>query len=110
MAASPAAEERGSSDAARKATPVFLAEEEADAAALRRLGARVQCVGDTVGSVGNDVIPIARSGGRELLIGMNLGGTGRFIERGANGSVEATVQGHTDPLGLLNEIAHDILA
>jgi AAA domain len=91
-----------------KATPVFLAQEEADAATLRRLGARVQCVGDTVGSIGNDVILIARGGGRDLLIGMNLGGEGRFLDLGANGSVEATVQGHTDPLGLLDEMAHDI--
>jgi hypothetical protein len=88
--------------------PAFLTRGEADAAVLRSLGARVWCVGDRVGLAETDVILIARGGGREMLAGMNLGLSGRFVDLGPNGSLQAFVEGRHDPLGSLDELAHDI--
>jgi hypothetical protein len=91
--------------------PVFLAQDEADAAVLRSLGATVMVIGDGMNGgdfSGDNVVFVARRNGRELLEGMNLKSTGRFLELGANGSVEAHIQGHPDPLRLLDESAHDV--
>jgi len=90
------------------ATPTFIAKNETDAAILRRLGARVWCVGDRIGGADGDVVLVARSGGRELLMGMNLAGTGRFLDLAPNASLETITLGHPDPSGLLDEMAHDV--
>ena len=60
------------------------------------------------GVADGDVVLIARGDGRDLLIGMNLAATGRFLDLGADGSLETLIQGHPEPLGLLDEMAHDI--
>jgi hypothetical protein len=72
---------------------IFLAQDPADAATLRGLDANVS---------------VARDGsGRELLKGMNLGLTGRFIDLGAQ-SLADFLQTADDPIGLLEEKAQDI--
>jgi hypothetical protein len=98
---------------ANPARPVFVAQEEADAATLRTLGATVTVIGDGINSTelsADNVVFVVRRDGREQLIGMNLGRTGRFLELGAGGSVEAYVDGHPDPdpLRLLDEAARDV--
>jgi len=89
--------------------PVFLVQKEADAALLRHLGANVFLVEDGIGRLqADDVVLIARGGARDLLLGMNLGLAGRFFDLGTNGSLATYVEGHPDPLGLLDASAHDI--
>jgi hypothetical protein len=91
---------------------IFLAHDPADAATLRELGANVSVVGERIGlgDSGADVILVARDGGgRELLKGMNLGLTGRFIDLGAQSLADYLQAANADdPIGLLDEKAQDI--
>jgi archaellum biogenesis ATPase FlaH len=88
---------------------IFLAQDPADAATLRGLGANVSVVGERIGLAdsGNVVLVARDGGGRELLKGMNLGLTGRFIDLGAQ-SLADFLQTADDPIGLLEEKAQDI--
>src|SRR5262249_8123758 len=91
------------------ASATFIATDPADADILSRLGASVRHVSELrPGVADGDVVLIARGDGRDLLIGMNLAATGRFLDLGADGSLETLIQGHPEPLGLLDEMAHDI--
>jgi hypothetical protein len=94
---------------ANGASPTFIATDPADADILRRLGASVWHVSELhPGAADGDVVLIARGDGRDLLMSMNLGATGRFLDLDADASLEALIQGHPEPLGLLDEMAHDI--
>jgi hypothetical protein len=88
---------------------IFLAQDPADAATLRGLDANVSVVGERIGLADSgNVVLVARDGsGRELLKGMNLGLTGRFIDLGAQ-SLADFLQTADDPIGLLEEKAQDI--
>src|SRR5262249_38758017 len=90
------------------AKPHFLVETEDDATLLGSLGASVSLVEQGIGGLaGNDnIVLIAHGNGCEQLQGMGLAGTGRFFDLGA--PIAEVVGDHPDPLGLLNEMAHDV--
>lgn len=96
--------------AATSLGPTYLATEPADVDVLRDLGAQVWRVGERAGMGDCNVILIARGGAIDLLRGMNLAGTGRYVDVGQNGSLAAYVAGlqSDDPLAVLNERACDI--
>jgi hypothetical protein len=89
--------------------PIFLAQEPADAETLREFGADAAATGERLGVAGENIILVAREGGRDLLKGMNLGLTGRFVETGRQ-PLAAYLQeiGSNDPIGLLDDTAQDI--
>jgi hypothetical protein len=89
--------------------PTFIATDLADADILRRLGASAWHVDELrPGGTDGNVVVIARGDGRDLLMRMNLGATGRFLDLDADASLETVIEGHPDPLGLLDEKAHDL--
>src|SRR5262245_11272011 len=93
------------------ALPAFLVQESADAALLRELGANVSLIEDGIGGAagGDNVVLIARGNGRELLQGMNLASTGRFINLESGASLaEFLCSREHDPLGCLDELARDV--
>ena len=99
--------EAGCSDGSGSIT--FLAQDRDDAATLRELGADVSLVGERIGIANENIILVAREGGRDLLKGMNLGLTGRFIETGGQPLAAYLLgTGTNDPIGLLDEKAQDI--
>lgn len=87
---------------------VYLVQGQADAARLRKVGAgNVLVVGEPANLADKDVILIAQSGGREQLIGMNLGRDGRFIDLDGQTLTEY-LEGRSDLLALLEQEARDI--
>lgn len=87
--------------------PTFLVQTAADAEMLRALGANVSIVGDRVGIADSNVILVVREGGRDLLKGMNLGLTGRYVEIGPQ-LLATYLQGSNDPISVLAESSRDI--
>src|SRR5262249_50041653 len=74
-------------------------------------GANVSVIGDPAGglSVDDDVIIIAREGGRDLLGSLNLRLNGRFIDIGRSVRLaELANGGDSDLLGLLDQRAQDL--
>lgn len=88
--------------------PVFLSDDEADVALLRKHGATAWRVGERIGIPDDNVILIARGDGRDRLKGMNLGLNGRFIDLGRSGSLDAYLTGKGDPIAVLDNDAQDI--
>lgn len=88
--------------------PVFLSDDDADVAFLRKHGATAWRVGERIGIVDENVILIARGDGRDRLKAMNLGLTGRFIDLGRRGSLEAALSGRDNPVATLDQDAVDI--
>jgi hypothetical protein len=88
--------------------PTFLVETPEDAATLRNLGADVVVMGEGPGMAPNAIV-ITRGDGRELLRGMNLAATGRFLDIEPGTSLaEFLCSREHDPLGCLDELARDV--
>jgi KaiC/GvpD/RAD55 family RecA-like ATPase len=92
----------------QSSAPHFLVEAEEECTLLRELGASASLIENGVGAlVGNgNIVLVAHGNGRELLQGMGLASTGRFVD--LKGSIADAVCGHPDPVGLLDEMAHDV--
>jgi hypothetical protein len=92
----------------QSSAPHFLVEAEADCTLLQELGASVSLIERGIaGLAGNDnIVLVARGNGREQLAGMNLASTGRFVDLRA--PLPEVIGDHPDPLGLLDQMAHDV--
>lgn len=93
----------------KRSAPIFIAQDDNDVAVLRMVGAEAYAVGERLSLAGDNIILVAREGARDLLKGMNLAITGRFIETGRQ-PLEAYLADivTNDPVGLLDDTARDI--
>lgn len=90
--------------------PAFIVQHEDDAALLRQWGASVWILEEAIGLPAAEVILIVRGNGLETLKGMNLAFSGRVVDLGVNGNLDAYVTGHADPIALLRNEARDLYA